>query len=181
MVEEEVTIVGTSQSSVYTDDDGNSFPASKLTDGLGLDGMFKNTPLGCACAYQPGGSIEWFSLELTIPQNLTRVQIAARLDLGQNERNWERERNISITIGPSEAYDSDEPLCRPVIPELSHQPGLQDYNCTGDLHEGKYVKISRDGKLNLCEAKVFTLQPKGMSWSFLAHCSYSHRSQSFFE
>ena len=40
------------------------------------------------------------------------------------------------------------------------QPGLQDYPCTGELNEGKYVKISRFGKLNLCEVKVWTLQPR---------------------
>ena len=175
-MEVEATIVGTSQSSVYTDADGNKFPASKLTDGLGLDGMFKNTPLGCACALKkPGGSIEWFSLELEMPQKITRVQIANRLDV-----NGGRGKNVRITIGPSEAYDSIEPLCLPSIPELILQAGLQDYHCTGDLHEGKYVKISRDGTLNLCEAKVFTLQPNaGISWSIIALCCYSHRPQIF--
>ena len=110
----------------------------------------------CRCAHTSGGSgalREWFSLELQEPRRVTRVQIANRLDCC-----LDRGRNIRITIGPSKDYDPNEPLCLPEIRELSHQPGLQDYVCTGDLHEGKFVKISRAGEMNLCEVKIFTLQ-----------------------
>ena len=107
------------------------------------------------CAHTEGNSLEWFSLELEIHQKLNRVQIATRTDCCS-----ERGQNVRITIGPSKAYDSNEPLCLPVIPELVHQPGLHDYPCTGDLHEGKFVKISRPGKMNLCEVKVFTERGK---------------------
>ena len=55
------------------------------------------------------------------------------------------------------SYDPSEPLCLPEIPKLVRQAGLQDYVCTGDLHSGKYVKISKVDKLVLCEVKVFTL------------------------
>ena len=94
--------------------------------------------------------MEWFSLELESPKKVTRVQIAARVDCC-----IDRSRDITISIGPSEAYDPNEPLCLPKIPELSQEPGLQDYNCTA-WHEGKFVKISRAGIMNLAEAKVFT-------------------------
>ena len=67
-------------------------------------------------------------------------------------------KNVRITIGPSEVYDPNEPLCLPEIPKLGNNPGLQDYFCTGYLHEGKFVKISRAGMLNICEVKVFTQQ-----------------------
>ena len=64
--------------------------------------------------------------------------------------------NIRITIGPSKDYDSSEPLCLPEITDLVWAAGLQDYICTGNLHEGKYVKISHVGWLVLCEVKVFS-------------------------
>ena len=107
---------------------------------------------GCAHTnddYEPHG---WFSLELEMRKKVTRVQIASRIDF------VDRRRNVRITIGPSKNYDPNEPLCLAEIPELSGQPGLQDYVCTGDLQTGKFVKISRAGMLNLCEVKVFTLQ-----------------------
>ena len=69
----------------------------------------------------------------------------------------ERSRDIRITIGPSKEYDPNEPLCLPKIDELNQQAGLQDYYCTGELHAGKFVKISREGVMNLCEAIVYTL------------------------
>ena len=65
-------------------------------------------------------------------------------------------KNIRISIGPSKDYDPSEPLCLPEIAELVWSEGLQDYICTGNLHEGKYVKISRVGWIVLCEVKVFT-------------------------
>ena len=69
----------------------------------------------------------------------------------------ERSRDIRITIGPSKEYDPNEPLCLPKIDELNQQAGLQDYYCTGELHAGKFVKISRKGVMNLCETRVYTL------------------------
>ena len=98
-------------------------------------------------------------MELEVPQKVTRVQIANRLD-DTRQHIVERGHNVRITIGPSIPYESNEPLCLPVIPELVHQPGLHDYPCTGDLHEGKFVKISRRGHINLCEVKVFTEEGK---------------------
>ena len=66
-------------------------------------------------------------------------------------------QNIKITIGPSESYDPNEPLCLPEIADLKREVGLQDYICTIS-HSGKYVKISRDvGNVVVCEVKVFTL------------------------
>ena len=153
--EEEATIVGTAESSVYYDEYRGQCPASKLIDGFGLDGIFSmEQESGCAHTIDDG-SIEWFSLELEMPKNVTRVQIANRVDCC-----LERGQNIRITIGPSSVYDPNEPLCLPEINELVGEPGLQDYVCTGELHEGKFVKISRPGQLNLCEVKVFTHQGK---------------------
>ena len=72
-------------------------------------------------------------------------------------------QNIKITIGPSESYDPNEPLCLPEIDDIQRKEGLQDYFCTR-RHSGKYVKISKDTKDNealaICEVKVFTL-PEG--------------------
>ena len=68
----------------------------------------------------------------------------------------EQGQNIRISIGPSKVYDNSEPQCLPDIAELVSSGGLQDYRCTGELHEGKYVKISRAAVLVLCEVKVFT-------------------------
>ena len=100
-----------------------------------------------------GRRSSWFSLELSASQKVVKVQIAARLDCCKD-----RSRNIRIFIGPSKDYDPAEPLCLPEIGELNQQPGLQDYYCIGELHEGRFVKIVRDGVLNLCEARVFTLK-----------------------
>ena len=135
--------MSTSQSSGYW--------VEKLIDGQGLDGIWSNEN---SCGATTGGTTEWFSLELAQSAQVTRVQIANRLDCC-----LDRGQNVRISIGPSNVYDPNEPLCLPQIPELSRQPGLQDYACT-DLHEGKFVKISRAGVLNLCEVKVFTT-PQG--------------------
>ena len=136
-------------------------PPSNLIDGGGLDGSWSSF-LNDFCAHtRDGGGREWFSLELESPKKVTRVQIANRVD----GCCWDRGQNIHISIGPSESYDQNEPLCLSPIPELSRQPGLHDYACTGDLHEGKFVKISRPrsrtGILNLCEVKVFITSPQG--------------------
>ena len=152
LVDEEAKIVGTDQSSIY--DNGNTFPASMLLDGVGLDGLW-SPGFGCAASAKPSASIEWLSLELDFPRKITRVQIANRVDCCV-----EFGENVHITIGPSKVYDPNEPLCRPEIPELVHEPGFQDYCCTGELHEGKFVKISRTGPWNLCEVRVFTLKGK---------------------
>ena len=135
--------MGAVESSAY-----GTYSASKLIDGTGLDGTWSSG----GCAATQGGGLEWFSLELETPITVTRVQIANRVDCC-----IERGRNVLITIGPSQVYDPNEPLCLPEIPELEYQPGLKDYVCT-TLHEGKHVKISRPGWLNLCEVKVFTLR-----------------------
>ena len=101
---------------------------------------------------------QWFSLELQEAQKVTKVQIARRMFCC-----WEQGQNIRISIGPSKSYDPSEPLCLPEISDLVREKGLQDYVCTGHLHSGKYVKISKIAKpgnndaLALCEAKVFTL------------------------
>ena len=148
MEDEEAVIVGTAQSSVHP----SGALASRLIDGKGLDGIWSSQ--GCAETNEVSGtSIEWFSLELQVSKNITRVQIANRIDCC-----LPRGKNIRITIGPSNDYDPSEPLCLPEIPQLVNEPGLQDYVCVGDLHEGKFVKISRAGHINLCEVKVFTYE-----------------------
>ena len=146
--------MGTDESS------GNSRPASRLIDGLGLDGNLFNEE---GCAHTSGCGLianEWFSLELPVSRKITRIQIANRVDCTSAECK-QRANNVRITIGPSKAYDPNEPLCLPEIPALVWEPGLQDYSCTGDLHEGRFVKISRAGCLNLCEVQVFTAQSTG--------------------
>ena len=159
-------MVGATQSSAW-----NHYTASKLLDGLGLDGQFSSLWESAifhlkffiffilhvhyrGCAHTNGGALEWFSIELPVSQKIARVQIANRIDSSGRERG----NNIRITIGPSEVYDPNEPLCLPEISSLSNEPGLQDYFCVGNLHKGKFVKISRPGYLNLCEVKVFTHQ-----------------------
>ena len=72
-----------------------------------------------------------------------------------------RSRNISVTIGPSESYDPNEQPCLPMF-DLVLQEGLYEYRCTGELHQGKYVKITRGldgsgGLINICEVKIFTV------------------------
>ena len=142
--------MGTAQSSNYQ----GYYPASKLIDGLGIDGRWCHHPHPC-CAHTDGGTLEWFSLELESPKRITRVQIANRVDYDGG-----RGKNVRISIGPSRVYDPNEPLCLPQISQLNTQPGLEDYVCTGDLHIGKFVKISRPGLMNLCEVKIFS-PPQG--------------------
>ena len=83
------------------------------------------------------------------------VQIARRIHTDSTHASWRLGQNIKITVGNSQSYDTNEPLCLPEIADLERQSGLQDYICT-DLHPGKYVKISRVGWIALCEVKVFT-------------------------
>ena len=102
-------------------------------------------------------SNEWFSLELEENRTVAMVQIARRIHSDPNNATvWARGQNIKITVGNSQSYDPNEPLCLPEIADLERQSGLQDYVCTGNLHSGKYVKISRVGWIALCEVKVFT-------------------------
>ena len=140
----------TSQSSVLQWA-GNSFPASMLVDGLGLDGMW-NDDGGCASTEANG--IQWFSLELETPRNVTKVQIARRM-----HDSWEQGEGISIAIGSLKEYDSSDVLCLPEIPDLTREAGLMDYVCNpGQV--GKFVTISKNSGqsehlLTLCEVKVF--------------------------
>ena len=132
------------------------YPASNLLNGKGLDGRFE----GDNCAHTDHGPNQWFSFDLGVPKKLSRVQIVPRLDGGGGD-GGDRERRITITIGPSESYDPNEPACLPMIPQLVMKAGFTDYNCTGALHEGKYVKFSRgldgsDGVMDFCEVKIFT-------------------------
>ena len=128
-------------------------PATLLVDGKGLDGNIRGGghTLYEACAHTGSGGAQWYSLELAVPQKVTRVQIVPRLDCCP-DRNYD----ISITVGPSESFDPNEPECLH-ISKLVLEEGFVDYFCTGTLHEGKYVKISKNGILALCEVKVFTL------------------------
>ena len=82
-------------------------------------------------------------------------------------------RNISVTIGPSESYDPNEQPCLPMF-DLVLQEGLYEYRCTGELHQGKYVKITRigngiDGIVNICEVKIFTESEKHCPKSWESH------------
>ena len=146
-IEREASIVNTYESSI---DGSNS--ASNLVDGQGLNGnIFEGF-----CSHTRITSDEvnhWFSLELAVPEKISRVQIVPRLDCC-----YYRAKNIHISIGPSQSYDPNEPLCLPEIPQLVMEEGLTDYKCTQLQHKGKFVKISRKGDaLNLCEVKIFTL------------------------
>ena len=129
------------------------YPASNLLNGKGLDGRFE----GDNCAHTDHGPNQWFSFDLGVPKKLSRVQIVPRI---WDSTDCDRTQNVKITIGPSESYDPDEPACL-MIPQLVMKAGFTDYNCTGALHEGKYVKISRgldgrDGMMDFCEVKIFT-------------------------
>ena len=114
-------------------------------DGKGLTGI--NPVYGSCMTFW-----SFYSLELAVPQKITRVQITPRLGMP------ERARNIRINIGPSKSYDPYEPFCLPEISQLVMEEGLTDYLCIPPLHEGKFVKIFRNRDiLNLCEVKIFTL------------------------
>ena len=176
----EATIVSTCQSSLWTDPEGNQYPANNLLNGKGLNGKFD----GDNCAHTNNGHNQWISFELENPENLLfSIQITPRLSqpqsipwLKRRSQNlydstpWlkRRSRNISVTIGPSESYNSTEPLCLPVF-DLVMQERLYEYRCTGELHQGKYVKITRigngiDGIVNICEVKIFTVRGDQIFW-----------------
>ena len=147
-VEKLADIVATFENGIY-----ESFPSTKLIDGLGLDGNFNS--LGCAVSHGDRVPIqEWFSLELDRTQTVAKVQIARRMDYTDYQG-----RHVRITVGPSREDDPSEPLCLPEIDDLQHTRGLVDYVCTEQV-EGKYVKIfSTDSHLTICEAKVFIRVP----------------------
>ena len=176
-------IIGTDQSSFWGDTNWNTYPAFNLINQKGKSGR----DLGDNCARTSAnisGPIQWFSLEILNPQDLVySIHIAPRLNCcpeaildidtpcrlfnpNCSERLEEMSKNISVTIGPSLAYNSTEPLCRPVF-DLVLQENLTEYRCTGgdcigglctgELHHGKYVKIAREGFLNLCEVEIFTV------------------------
>ena len=144
-IKKEAAIVKAFESSV-----AYGMSASNLLDGKGLNG--KNNEGFCSHTISGAHANNWYSLELAAPQKISSVQITPRLDCCS-----ERQQNVRITIGPSKAYDPNEPLCLPEIPQLTLEEGLTTYECTKPLHEGKYIKISReDSSLNICEVKVFT-------------------------
>ena len=149
----EAILASTSQSSFRGKEGDYLYPSSNLINGKGLSGKFK----GDNCAGTNYGPTQWFSFELKVPQHLFSIKITPRLGCCP-----ERSQNISVTIGPSRSYDSREPLCLPVIPQLVLQEGLTEYKCTGELHQGRFVKITRgldgsDGIMNICEVKIFTV------------------------
>ena len=155
-VEGEASIVGYTENGIY-EEGGIQYAASKVVDGLGLDGMFYDEN---GCATTEGSGVQWLSLELDSPQIVTKVQIARRMD-----RIADQGRNVRITVGPSRMYDPAEPLCLPEIPDLKLTSGLMDYVCTElppDALEGRYVKLSSSTEINLsiCEVKVF-IRSKG--------------------
>ena len=141
LIDVEASIVGTSENGIYYQN-----PASKLIDGLGLDGTW-----GSGCATTEGSGVQWFSLELNGSQIVTKVQIARRMDYTASQG-----RNVRITVGSSREYDPNEPMCRPEIFDLQLMHGLVDYVCTKEV-AGKYVKLSssREIHLTICEVKVF--------------------------
>ena len=124
---------------------------TRLVDGKSLDGRWESN--GCAHSNYEDPS-HWYSLELDAPRTVTKVQIARRRDVA------DQGKNVKITIGPSKEYDAGEPLCRPEIPVLDGGwgGGMIDYPCTGDLKQGKYVKLSKaGGTFVICEVKIFVL------------------------
>ena len=144
--EKEASIVNTYASSILS-----PYSASRLVDGRGLNGnIFEG---GCSSTGITSDEVNhWFSLQLAVPEKISRVQIVPRLGCCHD-----RGKNIRISIGPSQSYDPNEPLCLPEIPQLVMEEGLTDYKCTQLQHKGKFVKISRKGDaLNLCEVKIFT-------------------------
>ena len=156
LIELEANIIWTGESSVSVQN-GTRYPASKLIDGLSLDGQLYNEK-GCALT-NAGGALKtkWFSLELDASRTVTKVQIARRMDPNKKGHG----NNVTITIGPAKEYDPDEPLCLPEIPDLVNETGLVDYSCTLGPAEGKYVKISSPVRLCICEAKVFVHSVRG--------------------
>ena len=161
LVEMEASIIGTAQSTTHS----TRHLSSKLVDGLGLDGQFHSNESGCATTRGENGEIQWFSVELDAPRIVTKVQIARRMD-----HTLTQGRNISITIGSSSEYDSNDPLCLPQIPDLMLHSGMVDYVCTGGPREGKYVKISSTAErhLSICEVKVFVRSDGSCGYNF--HC-----------
>ena len=144
----EGAIVGTSESSA-----GWGGPASRLIDGLGLDGNWGSN--GCSHTNndvaQPG---PWVSLELDSPRTVTKVQIVTGWG---HSGNPQYAANVKIYVGPSQQPDDSEPLCLPEIAQIP-KATLVDYECTGDPKIGKFVKITRPpGYLTLCEVKVFVV------------------------
>ena len=136
--------------STYASSIEGSFSHSRLVDGQGLNGNM----IGGFCSHTDDNEVNhWYSLELAVPEKISRVQIAPRMDCCHD-----RAKNIHITIGPSQSYDPNEPLCLPEILQLVMEEGLTDYKCTPPQHKGKFVKISKEGStLDLCEVKIFTL------------------------
>ena len=148
-------IVSTSQSSFWRNNH-SLYPVSNLINDKGHSGRFK----GYNCARTNYGPTEWFTFELKVPQTLFSIKITPRLDCCP-----ERSQNIGVTIGSSRSYNPKEPLCLPVIPQLALEEGLTEYKCTGELHQGRFVKITRHadgndgimGMMDICEIKIFTV------------------------
>ena len=184
-------VVGTHQSSFWGEGyagNWNPYPAFNLINQKGKSG--RDLGDNCARTSANENGTQWFSLEIYVPFGepdpqdlLYSIHITPRLNCcpeaildidtpcrlfnpNCSERLEEMSKNISVTIGPSLAYNSTEPLCRPVF-DLVLQENLTEYRCTGgdcigglctgELHHGKYVKIAREGFLNLCEVEIFTV------------------------
>ena len=109
--------MGTAGSEREEDDPWGGHP-SRLVDGKGLDGIWVYQPPHGAgptvCAADP----LWLSLELEVPYVVTKVQLARRINSGNQGK------CIRISVGSSREYDPNDALCRPEIDELQHTSGL---------------------------------------------------------
>ena len=134
---------------------------TRLVDGKGIDGFSTWVPSnngpdtpGTVCAQVPGAeeTVRWLSLEIEVPLIVTKVQLSKRMGCCRDQGQY-----VTITIGTTREYDPNDDLCLPQISELRDKSGLEDYLCTANPKEGKFVKISKVGtnSLVICEAKVF--------------------------
>ena len=88
-------------------------------------------------------------------------------------------KNVKVTVGPSETYDSNDPVCTEIA-QLVQQTGstLVEYACDRGEAAGEYVKFSTDQRfLTICEAKVFVKQGMRTEYVYQINLATYHSFQ----
>jgi hypothetical protein len=79
-----------------------------------------------------------------------------------------RGKGVTIYVGDSAGAPdtTNDKVCASAV-DFRCASGLHDIPCTGGVHTGRYVKIWRNDRLSICEARVYGPVEDGVSPSSL--------------
>jgi hypothetical protein len=106
----------------------------------------------------------WFSLDLGAARKVSKLAVMNQFSEGwcqnDNQSNLAnccaRGKGVTIYVGDTAGAPdtTNDKVCASAI-DFRCASGLHDIPCTGGVHTGRYVKIWRNDKLSICEARVY--------------------------